>query len=42
MNNTGELTTLKGSEYARKIFRQTKKFDKDPKETKIDELCRQV
>ena len=24
------------------IFKQTKKFDKNPKETKIDELCKQV
>ncbi len=24
------------------IFQQTKKFDKDPKEVKIDELCKQV
>ena len=24
------------------IFLQMKKFDKDPKETKIDELCKQV
>ncbi len=24
------------------IFQQTKKFDKDPKEIKIDELCKQV
>ncbi len=24
------------------IFQQTKKFDKDPKETKINELCKQV
>ena len=24
------------------IFQQTKKFDKDPKETTIDELCKQV
>ncbi len=24
------------------LFKQTKKFDKDPKENKIDQLCKQV